>query len=500
MFGFRWKLFDLKRKCRGKTRPRLEWLENRNLPSTVTLGVGFNGGDNNNGCQCAPPDAGVAVGPSHIVEAINNEIYIYDKVGNLVTSLDSASFYKSVSKDPRGDYFDPTAFYDDISNQFFVGFGDVNFGSSSTTQTSHYDYAVSTGNDVTSLTSGWTWHTINTKLSGTWGDFPHVGYDSDAYVLTSNQFSFSSGLYSKLEMNVVKKSSFQDFRSSQTNASFTEFPARMHGAGAGTLYLVQENGFENGRSIQVDKVTNYFTTTPTVTRTNLTVTSYSVAPAAVSPGNSNLDTGDTRINSAAWRNNTLVATQDIGTNGVSAVRWYVFNTSGTPTLSQSGSITPGSGIYTYYGAMDIDPNGDLGMSYMESSSTQKVSVYDVGELSGGSMSAGVLAVAGTNNFTQFDSNPHRAGDYSAIAVDPSTNNFWIENEYAGSHVTGIGDYGTFISNFTVTTPADRANSEVAAALLNSQNETNSAAQMEAFFANQDIQKVLGINPYLLDLD
>jgi hypothetical protein len=318
-----------------------------------------------------------------------------------------------------------------------------------------------------------------------------VGYDSDAYVLTTNQFTFSSGLYSKLEMNVVEKSNFKDFRSSQTSASFTEFPARMHGAGSGTLYLVQENGFENGKSIQVDKVTNYFTTTPTVTRTNLTVNSYTVPPSATSPGNQTLATGDTRIDSAAWRNNELVATQNIGVSGVSAVRFYVFNTSGTPTLTQQGNIQPGSGIYTYYGAIDIDPSMNLGLSYMESSSTEKVSVYDIGELSGGSMSAGVLAEAGAQNFSQFDGNPHRAGDYSAIAVDPSTNNFWIENEYASGTVTSVGDYGTFISNFSVTTPS------AAADLVRSLNQaSNSAANLEAYYADQTSHQASQINPYL----
>jgi hypothetical protein len=417
------------------------------------------------------------VNANHVIETINNEFYLYNKTGGVVASIAANTFFASVSSDARGDLFDPTTFYDDATNQFFIGIDDVNSGRRSATQTSHYEYAVSTGTDVTSFTSGWTFHSINTKASSTWGDFPHVGYDSDAWVLTTNQFSFKGGSYTELEMNVINKSTFADTQSTQSSSNFTEFPARMHGAGSGTLYLVQENGYENGSSIQVDAVSNYFSASPTITRTNLTVASYGVPSAAVSPGGSNLDAGDTRIDSAAWRNNRLVATQDIGTGGVDGVRWYEFNTSGTATLTQQGTITK-AGAYDYYGAIDVDPGGNLGLSYMESSSSEFVSVYAAGQVAGSAANTAfvsTLSKAGVQNFTQFDSGTHRAGDYSAVAIDPSTNNFWIENEYAGANSTSIGDYGTWIQNFSVGGTPSAQIDALLTAVMGSSTTSGSAA-------------------------
>jgi hypothetical protein len=89
---------------------------------------------------------------------------------------------------------------------------------------------------------------------------------------------------------------------------------------------------------------------------------------------------------------------------------------------------------------------------MESSSSEFVSVYAAGQVAGSAANTAfvsTLSKAGVQNFTQFDTGTHRAGDYSAVAIDPSTNNFWIENEYAGANSTSIGDYGTWVQNFSV---------------------------------------------------
>src|SRR5262249_54565178 len=154
-----------------------------------------------------PPDGGVAIGPNQVVEAINSSIYTFNKsTGALISNVSVRNFFPtSVTNDPQGDFFDPSTFYDDISGKFLIGYDDVNFGNSANSQTSKFIYAVSNTNDTG---GGYTFHSVNTKegstrANGTWGDFPHVGYNADAWVLTTNQFKFGgSGSFTQVEMNV----------------------------------------------------------------------------------------------------------------------------------------------------------------------------------------------------------------------------------------------------------------------------------------------------------
>ena len=109
-------------------------------------------------------------------------------------------------------------------------------------------------------------------------------------------------------------------------------------------------------------------------------------------------------------------------------RWYEFITSSpSPTLAQSGEVgAPGAA--SYFPSIDISPNGNIGMNFLESSASEYVSMYVSGRSvsdPAGTMEATRLAVAGTGaSYT-------RVGDYSGISLDPSASGtFWAGNEYA----------------------------------------------------------------------
>ncbi len=151
----------------------------------------------------------------------------------------------------------------------------------------------------------------------------------------------------------------------------------------------------------------------------------------------------------------LVATQTVtepDTNFTTdVVRWYEFNTNGAaPTLVQQGSIAPGPGIATYNGQIAIDAAGDLGITYMQSSLTQFVSMYVTGQLHGapaGTLLPAVEVQAGS--LSQPDS--FRTGDYSGIAVDPSNGlTFWAINQYYGPDINNI--WNTWVASFQVSSP------------------------------------------------
>src|SRR5438552_616890 len=71
-------------------RPRVEALEDRLVPAVNLLGSAT--GLNNTGWY--PPDTGVAAGPNHVVETVNERLGIYNKsTGALVSSQDLSSLF-----------------------------------------------------------------------------------------------------------------------------------------------------------------------------------------------------------------------------------------------------------------------------------------------------------------------------------------------------------------------------------------------------------------------
>src|SRR5437773_2154347 len=67
----------------------------------------------------SPPDVQIAVGPDHVVEAVNSALGIYTKLGASVTNTNLSSLFSSGS-DPVGD---PRILYDAFSGRWFVSAG-----------------------------------------------------------------------------------------------------------------------------------------------------------------------------------------------------------------------------------------------------------------------------------------------------------------------------------------------------------------------------------------
>ena len=453
----------------------MEELEARRLLS-VTLGTNFAGLQFGDTAGYIPPDTIAAAGPNHVVEAVNLDLRIFNKSGGTVSTQSLNTFFSSLAPQSLSD---PVVMFDEsVANssgpagRFIVGAIDYKVGS-----TSNFDFAVSNDADPT---HGFTeMHKLSmTEGAGFFADYPRFGANADGYVFTFNQFANNgNGAYDHVHVLTVGKSSVTDqsngtFASFQTNPSgtgatgqqdFTMIPAVMHGATtAGLMWFVDTNLTEGaiagGNQVQVIKATNLLSNSPTFTTYNINVNSYGLPPAAPQSGGGTIETNDARILNAEWRGDRLVAAQTVGTGGVAHARFYEFNTSAAPTLTQQGEIAPGSGVYTYCPSIAIAGNGDLGMTFMQSSSSQFMSAYVTGQSAGtlGSMQTPAVLKAGEKTYTVFgEASPHRAGDFSGISVDPANpNTFWAANEYASS--SGLANWGTWVGQFSLSTPAPAA--------------------------------------------
>jgi hypothetical protein len=436
----------------------------------VSVLSNFKGLDTNDaGGAVEPPDPIAAAGPTTIGEVVNSNVEFYSKTTKTPVSGASLDvFFQSV---------DPTPFllsdvyvaYDESVGRFLVATMDIDF----TNLQSFFDFAVSNDSDPT---HGFTdMHRIETtEVSHQTGetlftDFPRVGWNADAYVVTFNMTGFLTQNPYNVQVLTINKASVTDqnastltyFQADRPMPNSTMVPATMHGALPGApMWFVEEKGIEqNGdyNNLRVVEMTNVLSNTPTFTDFYVPVASYTITPFPNDTNGQVSTTLDTRILSADWRKGMLVACQNVGvstdTTPTVHARWYELNLAGTaPALLQQGTISPGDGIDTYMPSAALMDNGTIGMTYIESSFAENMSMYVTGRTTAdaaGTMETPALVKAG-EDFYQGT----RIGDFSGITVDPATgSSFWAANEYAivrDPIDPTLPNWGTWMGNFTVT--------------------------------------------------
>jgi hypothetical protein len=342
------------RRSLRESHPRLETLEDRYLPSTLP-GAQFGGmsfGAGPPGYGFVPPDTTAAVGPNHVVEAVNSGIATYNKTtGTLLGYSSLSAFFAPVGATPN--VFDPQAAYDDISGRYII----TGLEELTANQTSFLDIAVSnTSNPLDGFTEI---HRVSVGQTDTtghplWGDYDKLGFNADAVVVSLNMYTFTNS-FSHVQLVTFDKSTLLDrnpttltkYNVDRPSTYFTMTPAAMHGAQPGDpLWFVQTNYF-GGSSVDVVRMTNVLSSTPTFTDSTTPVPSYLFPPLASQPNGTNqLNTGDARMLSVAWRGGNLVAAHNVGVplGSTAHARWYEFDTTrSAPTLTQSGTLDPTPG-------------------------------------------------------------------------------------------------------------------------------------------------------------
>ena len=388
---------------------------------------------NSSFCGCQPPDTHAAAGPNHIVEVVNTAIAMFDKTGNVLSAAQAfTTFFRSDIVAGDTFTFDPVVAYMEDVGRWVVG-----VLSGAVAGASETDLLVAVS-DTSDPLGGWTeQHRIDFAgvSPGLFADYPKIGWNADSVIFTLNMFGGSF-----VDVNIVaidkatvvdnNASTITSFISERPGSSFTMAAATMHGSAPGApMWFVEENGFGGTKtSIRAVKMDNVLTASPTYTDYLIPVSTYvsGASPAAPQPGGSRR-TNDARILNSEWRDNRLVATHSANVGGETKVRWYELDTApSTPTLAQEGLIDPGPGIATYFPSIAINSAGDIGLTYMQSSSTEFTSMYVTGQVAGGAPgTTGTPRLAkGGDEFYP----GNRSGDYSGITVDPVTDTFWAANE------------------------------------------------------------------------
>ncbi len=396
----------------------------------------------------SPPDPSLAVGPDHVVQVVNMDIAWYTKDGteqfrSRMDSSGNPGFFEDIG---AGSFtFDPKCFYDHESGRFFVLALEV-YGSNQAWIT----FAVSDDSDPNGI-----WYKYRTDAriqvgsSQYWVDYPGLGFDSDAFYANGNLFRLNgngSGF-----AGVIYRSYDKTPLLSGGTAVWTDI---RHSGGA-SAQATQHFGnnpspiFVSARtstSIRLTAVRDPLTS-PSLVHSNVTVPSWGSPPDAPNNGGSQrISTLDGRIMNAMWRDGRLVAGHGASVGGQVVSRWYEFDTgnwpdSGTPSLTQSGNVSNGSGSYCFFPSLYINDAGSIGMVTAHSRSDEFASVQYTGQAPGdpaGTMGPLTLAKIGNQAASG------RWGDYFDMALDPDGSTFWYTGEYYEN-----GGWDTWIGSFTI---------------------------------------------------
>ncbi|GAB5402359.1 MAG: hypothetical protein Aurels2KO_05900 [Aureliella sp.] len=405
-------------------------------------------------CGCEPPDTHAAAGPDHIVEVVNTSIAVFDKSGNVLAAPQAfTTFFDSSIVAGDTFTFDPVVAYMEDIDRWAVA---ILSGATASAAETDLLLAVSDSSDPT---AGWTeQHRIDFGgiSPGLFADYPKIGWNADALVLTLNMFGNSFE-----DVNIVTvdkasvmdndRSTFTSFLSERPSQNFTMAAATMHGSVPGDpMWFVGQTAFGGTQStVRLTRMDNPLSANPAFSTFLVPVDTYvgGSLPNAPQPGGTR-QTNDSRMLNAEMRDGRLVAAHTINVGGVAKATWYEFDVSNpnAPGFTQQATIDPDLTTATYFPSVAINAAGDIGLTYMQSSATEFTSMYVVGQAAGslpGSMAPPQLVKAGNQLFPG-----SRSGDYSGITVDPVTDTFWAANEVS---LSGSPDprWSTHIAEFSV---------------------------------------------------
>jgi hypothetical protein len=412
-----------------------------------------------------PPDCGGAVGPTKVMQGLNNNYRILNKAdGSVVSTVGTATFWAPTGETDLNGLTDPRTLYDPYNNRWIVemqstttGAGDILIGVSQTSDPS----------------GAWNLYKFPT---GATIDFPIVGFNRDWVVVTINQYNgggaFQHGIVLICDYGQLRAGTLSSTLVGAAFANGTHFctaPCVTYSATSDTLYLVTHL-LSSGATYEFDRITGtpsapvYTTIASSLTRTGggwVQPGSNILPQSAPSSGTSicgatpcPIESQDSQVRSApVFRNGTIYYTQTIGlpSSGLThtAVQWTKLTTPSGNFVDggriEDPSATSSSGLWYAYPHVAVNAEGDFVVGYSQFSAAQHPSAgYSVhlAADAAGTIRDPLVYKAGEDYYHKtFTTNTgrNRWGDFSQAQVDPSDDqSLWVIDEYAKNR-TGMND-------------------------------------------------------------
>lgn len=382
-----------------------------------------------------PADCTMAVGPDHVLVAVNSSVAIHQKNGSVaVASTSLTSWFSKVIQGAT--IFDPKALYDQHANRWVL----LAVAVKTEIKGSWFLLSVSQSSDPL---KGWSTYAIDATVDGSkktnnWVDYPSLGVDSQALYLTGNMFLFN-GDFQYAKLRIIPKDDiyqgkpvvFKDLvrlKNVDGSLSFTVQPCHTYGAPQAQYFI---NSYFPHTPSPENKLSLWTLTDPlgepTLTLRTIDTDPYNLPPDVTQQGGAvALESGDTRILNAVFRGGSIWCAFNTQHNwgdntNVAAIHWFQIEPA-TGTLVQQGVYGARDSFYLYPAVMP-DNNGNMVMVFSRCGPTEFASIYFAGRKASdplGQLQPSSLLLAGTAYYERLDTKgKNRWGDYAGIASDPA---------------------------------------------------------------------------------
>ena len=394
------------------------------------------------GRDVIPPDTMGAAGPNHRVSILNSEFGIFDKRGGMI--LDNVTlqeFWASLGTNPGepADFpFDPKILFDQYTGRFVAVSLDCTVAPHSWVLV-----AVSGSSDPTGV---WNKFAIDADLdnnalqSANSADYPGLGVDASNIYISANMFTASDvAQYSKVwvipkaqDLSGANPITWFEFRNPEAGR-FSVQPAHSFGAVAAEYLLFEGNGSAL-RLARIDNVTGTPVWHPSAAVPVAPYTADSSLAGAPQNGSSGLiDTADTRMLDAVYRNGSVWGTHHVpGAGGKTEVAWYRIDPSTDSAIAQGRIADPNR--WYYYPSIAVNQDNVAALGFSGSSASEFAGAFYtlVWPSTPPQTDPVTLLKSGEAPYDKTLNGPSiRWGDFSATSVDPSDDNtFWTLQEYA----------------------------------------------------------------------
>jgi len=267
-----------------------------------------------------PPDTNATVGITQCLTALNSQVRIQNRSGDVISTETFEQFWDAANFSPTlTNLSDPNSCYDPFSDRFMITtISDIGL------VTSRILLAVSKTAD---LTSGWRYYQIFADGNGsngtTWADNPKIGFNAQWIVVSANNFTNADDTFSHVALWVVDKTKAYDgtlvVYSDTTLLTDTEVdsivPARTMDAKVNIMYLLDSS--LNLNNIRISTITGVvgspvFTLQTAKSSPNVATWNQGGDPYGYQLGDvRNIDTGDDRMLSVTYRNGYLWSANNI---------------------------------------------------------------------------------------------------------------------------------------------------------------------------------------------
>lgn len=292
----------------------------------------------------APPDGCMAVGPAHLLVAVNAACAIFDKSGRQLLFAELNDWFAPVVK--QAAILNPKVIFDPQGDCWLM----AACARSQDQSCSWFLLAVSHTNDPQG--DWWIW-ALDASLDGSsktsnWADGLGLAVDNSAVYLTANMFDAQSRFaYAKLRTLYKREVytggalhgwDFWDLRNQNGAPAFSVQPALNFGATDVQHFL---NALPDGKGLTLWSLKQPLQLSPQLSRRQLTTLEYRLAPnAMLSNSDTEVETGDTRLSNVVFRNGSLWTAHTVSANwgddtNVAAIQWLQINPI-TGSVTQQG--------------------------------------------------------------------------------------------------------------------------------------------------------------------